>query len=160
MPKLVLKSRKPLERTQIVTGTQDKSSIRSSLDVGHDVSLRACAVFVNVAGSHMTFIARHCALLTYSTMLAYRHLGPFLPCQLNANVPYMYVQVYWQHIYIIYGVNLYVGYLRVSLVYSVFGAFSCSSEVFVLHPPPCDHNTSLVCSVLDGSLKLSYVLEP
>ena len=75
MPKLVLKSRKPLEQTQIVTGSQDISSIQSSLDVGHDVSPRACAVFVNVAGSHMTFIACHRALLTYSTMLA--HLGPF-----------------------------------------------------------------------------------
>ena len=57
MPKLVLKSRKHLEQMQIVTGSQDKSSIRSSLDVGHDVSPRACAVFVNVVGSHMTFIA-------------------------------------------------------------------------------------------------------
>ena len=85
MPKLVLKSRKPLEQTQIVTGSQDKSSLRSSLDVGHDASPRTCAVFVNVAGSHMTFIACR-ALLTYSTMLAYRLLGPFSARQLNANV--------------------------------------------------------------------------
>ena len=77
MPKLVLKSRKPLDQTQIVTSSQDKSSIRSALDVGHDVSPHACAVFVNVAESHMTYIACHRALLTYSTLLAYRHLGPF-----------------------------------------------------------------------------------
>ena len=86
MPKLVLKSRKPLEQTQIVTGRQDESSLQSSLDVGHDASPRACAVFVNVAGSHMTFIACHRALLTYSTMLAFRHLGPFSARQLNVNV--------------------------------------------------------------------------
>ena len=57
MPKLVLKSRKPLGQTQIVTDSQDKSSMQSSLDVGYDVSLRACAVFVNVTKSHVTFIA-------------------------------------------------------------------------------------------------------
>ena len=57
MPKLVLKSRKPLGQTQIVTDSQDKLSTRSSLDVGHDVSPRACTVFVNVTGSHVTFIA-------------------------------------------------------------------------------------------------------
>ena len=73
MPKLVLKSRKPLQQTQIVTGSQDKSSIRSSHDVSHDVSPRACAVFVNVAGSHMTFIAFQRALLP--TMLITS--GPF-----------------------------------------------------------------------------------
>ena len=45
MPKLVSKSRKHLGQMQIVT---DKSSTQSSLDVGHDVSPHACAVFVNV----------------------------------------------------------------------------------------------------------------
>ena len=62
---VVLKSRKPLEQTQIVIGSQDKSSIQSSLDVRHDVSPRACAVFVNVTGSHMTFIACHLYALDY-----------------------------------------------------------------------------------------------
>ena len=42
---------------QIVTDSQDKSSTWSSLDVSHNVSPRACAVFVNVTGSQVTFIA-------------------------------------------------------------------------------------------------------
>ena len=37
--------------------SQDKSSTRSSLDVVHDVSPHARVVFVNVTGSHVTFIA-------------------------------------------------------------------------------------------------------
>ena len=79
MPKLVLKHQEAFR------SSQDKSSTRSSLDVSYIVGPRACAVFVNVAGSHMTFIACHHALLSYSTMLAYCHLGPFSLHQLNAN---------------------------------------------------------------------------
>ena len=73
MPKLVLMSRKPLGQTQLIVKTS-----RSSLDVGHDVSPRACAVFVNVTGSHVTFVARE----FHVTM----RLGLFLHLQLNANV--------------------------------------------------------------------------
>ena len=84
MPKLVLKSRKPLEETQIFTGSQ--ANRQSSLDVGHDVSPCTCTVFVNVAGNHITFTAYHRTLLLYSTMLAYCHLVLFSLCQHNANV--------------------------------------------------------------------------
>ena len=74
MPKLVLKSRKPLGQTKIVTDSQDKSSTRSSLDVCHDVSSRACAVFVNVTGSHVTFHAREFHVLCDVHILSPRAL--------------------------------------------------------------------------------------
>ena len=73
MPNLVLKSRKP--QTQIVTGGQDKSSTWSSLNVGSDITTYMCSVHECSKKSHdirYTF-----ALLSYSTMLVYRHLGPF-----------------------------------------------------------------------------------
>ena len=49
----------------------------------------------------MTFIACHRALLTYSTMLAYRHLGPFSLRQLNVNVLYIdSVLIYTESVYV------------------------------------------------------------